>query len=48
MIDTIDAHLAPAIDGAEVLVGDTMMRNAEDRRRVATEVLAFARGLTRR
>lgn len=48
MIDTVDAHLASEIDGAEVLVGDTMMRNAEDRRRVATEVLAFARGLTRR
>jgi len=48
MIDTVDAHLAPEIDGTELLVGDTMMRNAEDRRRVATEVLAFARGLTRR
>jgi len=48
MIDTVDAHLAPEIDGTELLVGDTMMRNAEDRRRVATEVLAFARGLTQR
>jgi hypothetical protein len=48
MIDTVDAHLAPEIEGSEVLVGDTIMRNAEDRRRVATEVLAFARGLVRR
>ena len=48
MIDKVDAHLAPEIDGTEVLVGDTMMRNAEDRRRVATEVLAFAQSLTRR
>ena len=48
MIDKVDAHLAPEIDGSEVLVGDTMMQNSEDRRRVATEVLAFARGLVRR
>ena len=48
MIDRVDAHLAPEIDGSEVLVGDTMMRNSEDRRRVAAEVLAFARGLVRR
>lgn len=48
MIDKVDAHLAPEIDGSEVLVGNTMMRNSEDRRRVATEVLAFARGLVRR
>jgi LPPG:FO 2-phospho-L-lactate transferase len=48
MIDKVDAHLAPEIDGSEVLVGDTMMRNSEDRRRVAAEVLDFARGLTRR
>ena len=48
MIDKVDAHLAPEIDGSEVLVGDTMMRNSEDRRRVATEVLAFANGLMRR
>ena len=48
MIDKVDAHLAPEIDGSEVLVGDTMMRNSEDRRRVATEVLAFARSLVRR
>jgi len=31
-----------------VLVGDTMMRNSEDRRRVAGDVLAFAHGLVRR
>jgi LPPG:FO 2-phospho-L-lactate transferase len=48
MIDKVDAHLAPEIDGSEVLVGDTMMRNSEDRRRVATDVLAFARDLVRR
>jgi LPPG:FO 2-phospho-L-lactate transferase len=48
MIDKVDAHLAPEIDGSEVLVGDTMMRNSEDRRRVAAEVLAFARDLVRR
>ena len=48
MIDKVDAHLAPEIDGSEVLVGDTMMRNSEDRRRVATEVLAFAHSLVRR
>jgi len=48
MIDTVDAHLAPEIDGSEVLVGDTMMRNSEDRRRVAADVLAFAHGLVRR
>jgi LPPG:FO 2-phospho-L-lactate transferase len=48
MIDRVDAHLAPEIDGSEVLVGDTMMRNSDDRRRVAADVLAFAKGLTRR
>jgi LPPG:FO 2-phospho-L-lactate transferase len=48
MIDKVDAHLAPEIDGSEVLVGDTMMRNSEDRRRVAADVLAFARDLVRR
>ncbi len=48
MIDKVDAGLAPEIDGAEVLVGDTMMRNSEDRRRVAADVLAFARELVRR
>jgi LPPG:FO 2-phospho-L-lactate transferase len=48
MIDTVDAHLAPEIDRSEVIVGDTMMRNSEDRRRVATEVLTFARELKRR
>jgi LPPG:FO 2-phospho-L-lactate transferase len=48
MIDKIDAHLAPEINGPEVLVGDTMMRNSEDRRRVAADVLAFARDLVRR
>jgi LPPG:FO 2-phospho-L-lactate transferase len=48
MIDTVDAHLAPEIDGTEVLVGDSMMRNSDDRRRVATDMLAFARDMVRR
>jgi LPPG:FO 2-phospho-L-lactate transferase len=48
MIAQVDAHLAPEIDGPEVLVGDTMMRDSEDRRRVAAEVLTFARDLVRR
>jgi LPPG:FO 2-phospho-L-lactate transferase len=48
MIDTIDAGLASKIDGPAILVGDTMMRNSEDRRRVATDVLAFARDLSSR
>lgn len=47
MIDKVDADLASKIDGPTVLVGDTMMRNSEDRRRVATDVLAFAERLTR-
>jgi LPPG:FO 2-phospho-L-lactate transferase len=48
MIDTVDADLASKIDGPAVLVGDTMMRNSDDRRRVAADVLAFAQGLPRR
>ena len=48
MIDTIDADLAPHIDGPAILVGDTMMRNSEDRRRVAADVLAFADRLSRK
>jgi len=47
MIDKVDADLASKIDGPAVLVGDTMMRNSEDRRRVATDVLAFAERLSR-
>jgi LPPG:FO 2-phospho-L-lactate transferase len=47
MIDKIDADLASKIDGPAVLVGDTMMRNSDDRRRVATDVLAFAGRLSR-
>lgn len=47
MIDKVDAGLASKIDGPVVLVGDTMMRNSDDRRRVATEVLAFAERLSR-
>jgi LPPG:FO 2-phospho-L-lactate transferase len=48
MIDTVDAALASEIDGPAVLVGDTMMRNSEDRRRVAADVLAFVADLSRR
>jgi LPPG:FO 2-phospho-L-lactate transferase len=48
MIDTVDADLASKIGGPAVLVGDTMMRNSDDRRRVAADVLAFAQGLPRR
>jgi LPPG:FO 2-phospho-L-lactate transferase len=47
MIDKVDAGLASKIDGPAVLVGDTMMRNSDDRRRVATDVLAFVGRLSR-
>jgi LPPG:FO 2-phospho-L-lactate transferase len=48
MIDAVDAALASDIKGSSdtggptILVGDTMMRNSDDRRRVAADVLAFA------
>ncbi len=45
MIDEADRALATEIDGPAIHVGDTMMRNAEDRRRVAAEALAFAERL---
>ena len=48
VIDKVDADLASKIDRPAVLVGDTMMRNSDDRRRVAADVLAFAEGLSRR
>jgi LPPG:FO 2-phospho-L-lactate transferase len=48
IIDTVDGQLAVEIGGPEVRVSDTMMRNADDRRRLATEVLAFAQDLARR
>jgi LPPG:FO 2-phospho-L-lactate transferase len=47
MIDTVDADLTSQIDGPAVFVGDTMMRNSDDRRRVAADVLAFAERLFR-
>ena len=47
MIDEADRLLAADIAGPAVHVGDTMMRTAEDRRRVAGEVLAFAKRLAR-
>jgi LPPG:FO 2-phospho-L-lactate transferase len=47
MIDTVDAALKGEIAGIAVSVTDTMMRSAEDRRRLAGEALAFARSLER-
>ncbi len=47
MIDETDRTLAPEIDGPDIHVGDTMMRNTADRRRVAAEVLAFAERISR-
>jgi LPPG:FO 2-phospho-L-lactate transferase len=41
VIDIVDAELAREIDGPAVLVTDTMMRNREDKVRLAAEVLAF-------
>jgi LPPG:FO 2-phospho-L-lactate transferase len=46
MIDTVDASLSPDIKGPAILVGDTMMRNSDDRRRVAADILAFAERLS--
>lgn len=47
VIDERDRALAPRIDamGIPVLATQTVMGGAEDRRRLATEVLAFARSL---
>lgn len=47
VIDTQDAALAPAIEatGVRVLVTQTIMGDADDRRRFADEVLAFGRSL---
>jgi LPPG:FO 2-phospho-L-lactate transferase len=45
MIDTVDGHLKNEIVGPAIDVTDTMMRNADDRRRLAREVLAFAERL---
>jgi LPPG:FO 2-phospho-L-lactate transferase len=48
IIDTVDARLAVEIEGPDVRVSDTMMRNADDRRRLAAEALAFAQELARK
>ncbi len=47
VIDTVDAVAADAIrtGGAEVLVTDAIMRDAEDSARLAGEVLSFARSI---
>ena len=45
MIDTVDADLKDTIAGPAVDVTDTLMRNADDRRRLAREALAFAERL---
>lgn len=45
MIDTVDAALKDEIAVTAVAVTDTMMRNANDRRRLAREALAFAERL---
>lgn len=44
VLDRIDAHLAPTIEdlGLRTLVTDTIMGDADDRARLAHEVLAFA------
>ncbi|MGE4221434.1 MAG: 2-phospho-L-lactate transferase [Alphaproteobacteria bacterium] len=49
-IDTADAALAAEIEaaGPRVLVAETVMRNRDDKRRLADAVLAFAAGLGRR
>ena len=50
VIDAVDGELAPAIEnlGPHVLVTETVMGGAEDRRRLATEVLDFAGSLAAR
>jgi LPPG:FO 2-phospho-L-lactate transferase len=45
MIDTVDARLKDEIAGPAIRVTDTMMRNADDRRRLARAALAFAERL---
>jgi len=46
MIDTVDAGLRDEIKGPAIAVTDTMMRSADDRRRLAREILAFAKTLS--
>jgi LPPG:FO 2-phospho-L-lactate transferase len=47
VLDVLDADSAPQIEalGMQVLVTDTVMRNDEDRRRLAQLTLNFARDL---
>ena len=45
MIDTVDARLKDEIAGPAIDITNTMMRNADDRRRLAREALAFAERL---
>jgi LPPG:FO 2-phospho-L-lactate transferase len=47
VIDTVDADHRDAIEtlGMRVLVTGTVMGSAEDRRRLAAEVMAFGRSL---
>ncbi len=47
MIDAVDAALSSDIKGPAILVGDTMMRDSNDRRRVAADVLHFAERLAK-
>jgi len=49
VIDALDRDLAPAIEalGVGVLVSNTVMGNADDRQRLAAEVLDFAATMTR-
>lgn len=50
VIDVVDGDLAPAIEqlGSRVLVTETVMGGEQDRRRLASEVLDFARSLAAR
>ena len=49
VIDTADAERAPAVEalGVRALVTPSVMRDDDDRRRLARETLAFAAGLQR-
>jgi LPPG:FO 2-phospho-L-lactate transferase len=45
IIDEVDRALAPTIDGPEVLVAQSVMRNNNDRAELASQVIAFAEKL---
>ena len=49
VLDTLDADLAPRIaaNGARTLVTEAVMRDAPDRGRLATELVAFGLSLAR-